>query len=233
MRYSRRGRIENKVRQEALARMRQPKVSHRKAWVRVLVFVGLVVLCGVAINRPRKPQPLSRPQDVVLPYHVASSKDISYAGSRRLVRRVVLDVATRPEEPELRATATAIWTPDRNRWDEFTVFLYLSDMDTQSMAYAVAEYTPAGSAAFRVQEFALRGTRWKKTADPPEPPPRPMPASITLISMSPSVMTERSISQRQQTIRMGRCSMSARGGPTTNGTSQTPTGVNTKVETSR
>jgi len=96
-----------------------------------------------------------------LPYRVVEQKDYSFATTRRMAYRVVVTTNTLPDEATLRTTAEEIWEKGDRGWSEFTVFLYMPGMNTDEMAYGVAEFSPAGLQEFRVQALALIGTRWR------------------------------------------------------------------------
>ncbi|MCH8306346.1 MAG: hypothetical protein IIB94_14635 [Candidatus Marinimicrobia bacterium] len=98
----------------------------------------------------------------LLPFKIIEEKDVSYAGTPRLVVRVVVDVEKIPNKAELKRIANSIWKSGNNRWAEFTVFLYLPEMNIHSIAYGIGEYRPSGLKEFNIQEIALFGTKWHK-----------------------------------------------------------------------
>ncbi len=97
----------------------------------------------------------------VLEYIIIETKDMSEAGTPRMVYRVVVKVEEIPVAEELEKTATQIWEDGNKHWKEFTVFMYLPDMDTKLAAYGVAEFRPQGLEEFRIQEATLYGTKWE------------------------------------------------------------------------
>ena len=97
----------------------------------------------------------------VLEYVVIESEDIGYAGTPHMVYRIVVKVEEIPVAEELEKTATQIWEDGNKHWKEFTVFMYLPDMDTKLAAYGVAEFRPEGLKEFGIQEATLYGTKWK------------------------------------------------------------------------
>lgn len=96
-----------------------------------------------------------------LTYRIVERQDISYAGTPRMVFRVLVDVNTVPLDNQLKQISMRIWEKANGRWKEFTVFIYLPDMDISHVAYAIAEFRPQGLSSFKVQDSALYGTRWK------------------------------------------------------------------------
>lgn len=100
------------------------------------------------------------PQEkTLLPYKVVDKQDVSYLGTSRMVVRVMVDVEDIPTKAELKRIAEAIWTNGNTRWAEFTVFLYLPEMDIHSIAYGLGEYTPSGLKEFMIQDYVLYNTK--------------------------------------------------------------------------
>ncbi|MCH7619915.1 MAG: hypothetical protein IH880_09155 [Candidatus Marinimicrobia bacterium] len=98
----------------------------------------------------------------LLPFRIVEKKDVSYAGTPRMVVRVLVNVEKIPIEDELKRISDALWTDGNTRWAEFTVFLYLPEMNIHSIAYGIGEYRPSGLKEFKTQEIALFGTKWYK-----------------------------------------------------------------------
>ncbi len=96
-----------------------------------------------------------------LDYEVIERKDISYAGKPRMAYRVVLNAGELPSEAEMRRTAEAIWGDGNKHWSEFTIFMYMRGMDTEGASYVVAEFRASRLADFKIQDFALYGTKWR------------------------------------------------------------------------
>ena len=96
-----------------------------------------------------------------LKYRIVAREDVSYAGTPRMVFRVVVNVDQIPSGAQLKKAARQIREDGNTHWKEFTVFTYLPDMDTGNVAYAVAEFRPYGLKEFRIQDFALYGTKWR------------------------------------------------------------------------
>ncbi len=79
-----------------------------------------------------------------------------------MVYRIVFDVEETPSQESMRETTESVWNNGNTKWEEFTVFGYLPGMDVGSAAYAVAKFRQTGMTDFRIQSFALPGTKWKK-----------------------------------------------------------------------
>jgi len=78
-----------------------------------------------------------------------------------MIVRVVLKVTELPTKEEMKRTAMYIWEKQNKSWDSFTVFMYLPGMATRFISYGIGEFGPSGLKEFKVQDFALSGTRWK------------------------------------------------------------------------
>jgi len=114
------------------------------------VFLAVVILIVVGLR-----------SGGVLEYIIIETEDISYAETPRMVYRVVVKVEEIPVKEELEKTAIQIWEDGNRGWKEFTVFMYLPDMDTELVAYGVAEFGPQGLKELTIQETALYGTKWE------------------------------------------------------------------------
>ena len=111
---------------------------------------------------PKKPVGKDTTSISHLKYQIVKKEDVSYRGSSRMVYRIVLDVQQIPSESAMKEVAKSIWKNGNTQWDEFTVFIYLPGMKTNSSAYGVGEFRPDKMLKFGIQDFALYGTKWKK-----------------------------------------------------------------------
>ena len=116
----------------------------------LLVVIMLLVSCSGENNE-------------ILKYNIAEKEDVSYLNTPRTVYRVVLDVDKIPSDEEMKKTAIAIWEKGNKNWEEFTVFMYLLEMDTKSLAYGVGEFNQTGLMEFKKNEYALIETKWEVT----------------------------------------------------------------------
>ena len=123
----------------------------------IILFVA-IVLIGCQSNESRP----SGTQVEPLEYSIAETNDVSYAGTPRLVYRITLNVNDIPDQPRMRKTAVDIWQDGNKKWSEFTVFMYLPEMNTNDLAYVVAEFSPSGMKEFRVLKEALYFTKWQE-----------------------------------------------------------------------
>jgi len=123
----------------------------KPGYVSVISFIFLVMVVAIVL--------WSR-SGGVLGYMIIETEDMSDAGTPRMVYRIVVEVEEIPIKEELEKTAIQIWEDGNRNWKEFTVFMYLPDMDTKLVAYGVAEFRPEGL-EFRIQETALHGTKWE------------------------------------------------------------------------
>lgn len=96
----------------------------------------------------------------LLSFKIVSKEDQSYKGTSRMTYRVLLQVSEKPDEQKIKDVALSIWKDGNKSWKEFTVFIYLPEMDTSSIAYGLANFTPTGLDEFIIQEYSLLGTKW-------------------------------------------------------------------------
>ncbi len=102
--------------------------------------------------------------EAVLPFKIVGERDVSYAGTPRMTKRVILQVDKVPSEKEMKDVAKSIWKNGNTSWKEFTVFLYLEGMPSDDIAYGVAEFRRNGLKEFSVSGFVLDlyGNKWEK-----------------------------------------------------------------------
>ena len=96
----------------------------------------------------------------LLKYQIVNKQDYSYLNASRMKYRVLLNVKKIPSKEEMKEVAKYLWGSNKS-WDEFTVFLYLPDMNVNDLAFGAATFTPKGLKEFFVQNEALYGTKWK------------------------------------------------------------------------
>ena len=97
----------------------------------------------------------------ILNFNIAKKEDISFMKIPRMVYRIILDVKSLPSVEEMKKTAFSIWGNGNKNWKEFTVFIYLPEMNTESPAFGVGEFNEGGLVRFDKNEFALIGTKWE------------------------------------------------------------------------
>ena len=130
----------------------EENTKKKPGYVSVISFVFLVIVVAIVL--------WSR-SDGVLGYIIIETENMSDAGTPRMVYRVVVEVEEIPVAQELERTALQIWEDGNKDWKEFTVFMYLPDMDTHLLAYAIGEFRPEGLKEFRIEEAALHDTKWE------------------------------------------------------------------------
>ncbi|MEA2087108.1 MAG: hypothetical protein U9O91_03315 [Candidatus Caldatribacteriota bacterium] len=99
----------------------------------------------------------------ILKYSVTEKEDTSYLNTPRMVYRIILEVDKLPSDKEMEKTAIDIWKKGNKNWKEFTVFMYLPEMDTKSLAYGIGEFNQNGLTEFKKNEYALIETKWEVT----------------------------------------------------------------------
>lgn len=107
----------------------------------------------------------------LLNYELISKEDISYSNVSRMVHRIVLNVESIPSEEDIRRTVNNIWQSENKSWNEFTVFGYLPEMNTDYAAYVVCEFKPSGLDMFHINEHSVYDTKWEKVEEPIAPKP--------------------------------------------------------------
>jgi len=105
-------------------------------------------------TKPKEVKP-EVPQSPELSYKIVKKEDVSYLNTPRMVYRVVLSVDEPPIEDKMKEVAQYLWESGNTKWKEFTVFLYLPSMNTNSVAYGIGEFRPEGLLEFTVNEWAL------------------------------------------------------------------------------
>lgn len=107
----------------------------------------------------------TKAQDIIDPillnYEVVEKEDISYANTPRMVYRIVLKVDSLPHKKDMQYTAENIWDDGNEKLKEFTVFMYLPEMNTHFPAFGIGEFNPDGLVSFDVNTNALYDTKWE------------------------------------------------------------------------
>jgi len=119
----------------------------------IVLIVLLVLLVGCQSDTVNETE--------ILEYSVEEKQDVSYLNTPRMVYRIILDVDKLPSDKEMEKTAIAIWEKGNKNWKEFTVFMYLPEMDIHSLAYGIGEFRQNGLTKFKKAEYALIGTKWE------------------------------------------------------------------------
>jgi len=128
-----------------------------------MVSLILVVILLSKCDSEDKIVPAKTPG--ILEYTIVNRQDVSYRNTPRMVFWVVVRVGKIPSEDQMQKIALSIWKDENQRWEEFTVFMYLPGMDTGGVAYAVAKFTPSGLSKLRIHESSLYGTKWQEFMD--------------------------------------------------------------------
>ena len=109
----------------------------------------------------------------ILKFEITEKKDISYLNNSRMVNRIILDVESLPADKEMRNTAIYLWENGNKKWKEFTVFIYLPEMNTGLTAFGIGEFNKNGLVKFDRIENALFDTKWE--IKKPEKPVKQIP----------------------------------------------------------
>lgn len=101
-------------------------------------------------------------ENKILKFKIVEKKDISYPGTLRMIYKVVFNVTKLPSNIDMEIVAKEIWNNNNKKWKEFTVFMYLSEMDIKMAAYGIWEFNQMGLVDFSKNKNALIGTKWNK-----------------------------------------------------------------------
>jgi len=126
----------------------------------ILGLFILAIIILVIITPVSEPETEEEPADI-LSYKIVGKKDTSYLNTPRMVYRVALEVEKVPDKENMEKTAIEIWRDGNKNWKEFTVFMYLPEMNTESTAYGIGNFTPNGLKEFQIMDIALYGTKWE------------------------------------------------------------------------
>ena len=126
----------------------------KKKYFFVILFLLVVTMLLVSCGGENKE---------ILKYSITEKQNVSYLNTPRMVYRIILDVDKLPSDEEMEKTAIDIWEKGNKNWKEFTVFMYLPEMDTKSLAYGIGEFNQTGLTEFKKNEYALIETKWEVT----------------------------------------------------------------------
>lgn len=155
----------------------ETKKENRKA-ISYIFITLIIVLMIIIISKSFKTQDISSTSNSVteinfpttkeaekksgiLKYIISRKQDFSYLNIPRMAYRIILDVNSLPTKEEMKNTAITIWGNGNKNWKEFIVFIYLPEMDTESMAYGVGEFNDNGLVSFVNNVGSLYGTKWE------------------------------------------------------------------------
>ena len=82
--------------------------------------------------------------------------------SSRMIYRIIIKVDKIPSDDAIKRTATHIWENGNKNWTEFTVSLYLPEMELNYSAYSIIEFNTKGITDFSTSESNFYGTKWEK-----------------------------------------------------------------------
>ena len=79
-----------------------------------------------------------------------------------MVYRILVEVDKIPSDDAMKRTATHIWKNGNKGWTEFTVFIYLPEMELNYSAYGIIEFNTNEITDFFTSESNFYGTKWGK-----------------------------------------------------------------------
>ena len=97
-----------------------------------------------------------------LNFQALNVKKVGLNTQNRATQKIIANSDSLPNEDILRETALKHWKRNSfSSYDEFTVFIYLDGMDTNSTAYSIVEFNKGGNITFfKVNDYSLIGTKW-------------------------------------------------------------------------
>jgi len=96
-----------------------------------------------------------------LKYEIIKKQRVGLTTGSRMVYRILVEVDKIPSDDAMKRTATRIWKDGNRGWKEFTVFIYLPEMDPNYSAYGIIEFNTNGITNFSKSESNFYGTKWK------------------------------------------------------------------------
>ena len=96
----------------------------------------------------------------LLKYEIISKQDKSYMNTSRMTCNVLLDVVSLPTDDEIVRTAKSIWESGYKDWKEFSVSVFLPEINAETFGYAIVNFTDKGFSNFFKYENVLMGTKW-------------------------------------------------------------------------
>ena len=96
----------------------------------------------------------------ILSFKVVKNEKVGLKSQNRAIQKIVVQTNALPNEDALKNTAKSIWQKNSS-YDEFTVFIYLEEMDTTSNAYCIIEFNSTKMTDFMILESTLLDTKWE------------------------------------------------------------------------
>ena len=93
-----------------------------------------------------------------LKYKIIKKQKIT---NSKMVYRILVEVDKIPSDDAMKRTATHIWKNGNKGWTEFTVFIYLPEMELNYSAYGMIEFNTHGITDFSTSKSNFYGTKWK------------------------------------------------------------------------
>lgn len=98
-----------------------------------------------------------------LNYSALGLKKVGLSSQNRATQKIILEVDELPNEELLKETAIKHWKKNKySKFDEFTVFIYLPEMNTNDNAYGIVEFNNKGNITyFLIKESSIYDTKWE------------------------------------------------------------------------
>ncbi|MBD3345035.1 MAG: hypothetical protein GF401_08240 [Chitinivibrionales bacterium] len=103
----------------------------------------------------------------ILPYKIIDRQVLGSFVSSKIIMKIMVETEKLPLEEDIKETAKKIWHEGNTLWNNFTLFVYLPEMNNEGAAYCFLEFGHSGLQNFQIQEFSIKETIWtqKKEKD--------------------------------------------------------------------
>lgn len=98
----------------------------------------------------------------ILEYSVLPLVKVGLKTQNRATQRIIISSDKLPTQESIKQTTIEHWKDNSfSKYDEFTIFVYLSEMKTNDTAYCVVEFDKKGKInEFTINDHSLLGTKW-------------------------------------------------------------------------
>ena len=128
----------------------------------ILSFVISLVI-GALGNYFEDNQIENKDLDVNFNYTALPLKNVGLPSQNRAIQRLVIETDSIIPRENLQNFSVNYWKDNAlNNYNEFTLFIYLNDMNTNQSAYCLAEFNKDGVLNnFSINKSSLIGTKWE------------------------------------------------------------------------
>lgn len=135
-----------------------------KKLFKIFIYFSLICLViGALGNYFGDNQIENKDLDVNFNYTALPLKNVGLPSQNRAIQRLVIETDSIIPKENLQNFSVKYWKDNiLNNYNEFTLFIYLNDMDTNQSAYCLAEFNKDGILNnFSINKSSLIGTKWE------------------------------------------------------------------------